>query len=366
MKKIKVILTLLLTFSILLASCGVSSGDTIMEYNGEKLGERLYSFWAAKFKRNILNLYSDVEDKTDYWNSEYKSGITVAEFFDDLIKSQIKNYLISQKLFKEYNLKLSDEIIQQIDDDITEKIEFSGSRTELNEELAEMGINIELLREAYIWQAKHDAVYSYLFGHGGPKEATSEQIQNYYESNYSLIDYIVVYKTKLVYDENGNLKYDSEGNVVTEEMTESEAAEALMKADEAFMLADGGEDFTALMKEYSDYDLSELYSRGLFVSANELATYGYGIVSAVQSGKPGEVYRVEEEAAYYIIKERELTSFEKLNDEDLLQLSNLESYCIDELYSQYFSELAENVKTDDDKLKSFSIAVIKASPSSIY
>ena len=146
MKKILALTALILAVAMLLPSCStVNTGSAVMEYEGTEMGEKLYGYWVASYKRNILNYYEDVVNTEAYWNTEYADGMTIGEYFTDIIDTQVKNILIAQKLFKDYGLKLSDSVIKAIDDDINEKIEYAGSRAALNEELAKMGININQL-----------------------------------------------------------------------------------------------------------------------------------------------------------------------------------------------------------------------------
>jgi len=67
MKKLTAIIALLLVAALMLPSCStVNTGSAVMEYEGTKMGEKLYSFWVARYKRNILNYYSDVENTDTY------------------------------------------------------------------------------------------------------------------------------------------------------------------------------------------------------------------------------------------------------------------------------------------------------------
>ena len=367
MKKILALTALILVVAMLLPSCStVNTGSAVMEYEGTEMGEKLYGYWVASYKRNILNYYEDVVNTEAYWNTEYADGMTIGEYFTDIIDTQAKNILIAQKLFKDYGLKLSDSVIKAIDDDINEKIEYAGSRAALNEELAKMGINIELLKEAYLWEARHDAVYNYLFATGGKLETTSAQLKSYYEEYYSRIHYIVLYTTKLVTDSNGNLQYDSNGIVVTEAMTDEEKAAVLALADKLEAEAKTTDNFFKLIEEHSDYNYLEAYSNGLFVSHNEINTYGYDIVGEVQKAKPGDVVRIDDDYAVYIIREYELTDFNQLSDSDIAQMYQIESYCADELYANYFKALAENVTVNEEIYQQYDFEKVAPSPSSKY
>ena len=132
-------------------------------------------------------------------------------------------------------------------------------------------------------------------------EALDNDYVQYFKDNYWHMKYIVIYTTKLATDSKGNYKYDSSGTLVTEPLTEEEFAEKLAKAEEALAKAQAGEDFDELIITYSEYDTTA-YPSGFYVSVNELSTYGANIVSALAEMQVGEVRRVEEGSAIYIIK----------------------------------------------------------------
>ena len=364
-KKLITLLSLLLSVVLTLSSCGVSTGRTIMEYRGSKMGEKLYSYWLSTYKRNILS-YSGTSDTEEFWSSPCTETQSYAEYFTEMLNKQIEYYLIGQYLFDYYNLKLDKDVISAINDDINEKIEYYGSRAELNEALGEFGMNIELLKTVYTWEEKHSAVYNHLFGDGGIAATTEEQINEYYEKNYSQIQYIVIYLAELVYDENGKLSYDTNGNVVIKELTESELAEKNALVEEVYAKAEAGEDFLSLMAEYSEYDTLSLYPDGFFVSANEVDTYGPYIVSAAQNAEVGDIVLVEEDSAVFIIKKMPLTELGKLSDTDITQLSSLEGYVRRELYENMFSELAKELSIDEDVMREYNIVTITPNPSSNF
>jgi len=360
MKKTLRIIVLLMAVIMILPSCA-SEGITIMEYEGKKLDETMYAYWLSNFKRNILNYYSDVTDTEEFWNSEYDGEITVEDYFSDIINNQIKNYLIAQHLFKKYNLKLSEEVKIAIKADINEKIEYYGSRAELNAELATIGLNIDTLEKIYTWEEMHDAVYQHLYGKNGIEQASEEQIIDYYEKNYSRMLYVVIFKEKLVVNEKGEYQYDSLGNVKTEPLSEEELKEKEALISDIYNKAVSGEDFVKLMEEHSDYDISA-YSSGLFLSGNEIDIYGPEITEAVMKAAPGDVFRVDEEYAVYIIKKYELTDFKSLKDKDIEQISGIESYCVGEIYAEKFGELAKDVKINEEVFSQYKLSEIKANP----
>ena len=362
MKRIAILLAVVLVLPCLLFSCSGEKYETVMEYNGVKLTENMYYYWMSTFKRNILSSYSDAKDDASFWQAKYDENQTVEEYFTEIINQRIMNYLIAQSIFREQKLTLSSDEKKAIKNDIKEKIEYYGSRGELNEELKNLMLNIDSLETIYTWEKRHDAVYDYFYGKNGTETVSDSQIIDYYEKNYSRIKYIVFYTTKIKTDDKGNYVYDSDGQLVTEEMTEEELAATKKKIEECNEKLNNGASFDDRIKEYSDYNKIKEYPNGFYVSANEISTWGSGIVSGAVTAKPGDVFRVDEEAAVYLVLKCELTPFDSLSDTDSDQLKNLASYATTGLYREKFSALSEKVKVSGEILSKYRLSEIKANP----
>ncbi|MBQ4064908.1 MAG: peptidylprolyl isomerase [Clostridia bacterium] len=355
------LLAALLLVPSLLSSCAGTKYEVVMEYNGMKLTEDMYYYWVATFKRNILTSYSDARDTEEFWGQKYDEERTVGEYFDDVVRARIMDYLIAQDLYKKNRLLIGDDVRKEIKEDIKEKIDYYGSRGALNAELAELMLNVNSLEDVYTWEAKHDCVYNALFGEGGSHEVSDEILVKYYEETYSLIRYIVIYTTKIKTDADGEYVYDSMGNLITEELTEEEMAEKKAAIDSCYDKLQKGEDFETLRKEYSEFDTSS-YPNGFFVSSNELDIWGADIVLAVQDAKAGDVMKVEEGEAVFLIEKLPLPAMGSLGETDLKQLANLASYATKEYYDALFAELRKSVTINQEVMNKYKLPNVKANP----
>lgn len=362
MKRLALLLTVALILPCLLFSCSAEKYETVMEYNGIKLTENMYYYWMSTFKRNILSSYSDAKDNDTFWKAKYDDTRTVEDYFTEIINQRIMNYLIAESIFREQRLTLSSDVKNDINNDIKEKIEYYGSRGELNEELKNLMLNIDSLKTVYTWEARHDAVYDYFYGEDGVETVSDSEIIEYYEKNYSRIKYIVFYTTKIKTDTNGNYVYDSDGQLVTEEMTADELEATTKKIEECNEKLKNGAAFDDMIKEYSDFNKITDYPNGFYVSANEISTWGSGIISGAVTANPGEVFRVDEDSAVYLVLKCELTPFENLSNTDTEQLTGLASYATTELYREKFSALSEKVKVSNEILSKYKLSEIKANP----
>ncbi len=355
------LLAMVMLLPCLMTSCSGNRYEVVMEYNGIKLTEDMYNYWVSTFKRNILSSYSDARDTEAFWGQKYDDTRTVGEYFNEIINARIMNYLICQDLYKKNRLVLDNDVKQAIKDDINEKIEYYGSRGALNQELSSLMLNVDSLKEAYTWEEKHDCVYNWLYGEGGVDEVSNAKLIEYYEKNYYCIKYIVFYTTKIKTNEKGEYVYDENGQLVTEELTEDEMNKKLADIEDCLTKLKDGEDFDTLREKYSEYDTSS-YKNGFLLSANELDIWGADIILATQEAKVGDVYKVEEEAAVFLLRKLTLPDLGSLGELDLEQIANLSSYATAELYDAFFGELQKNVVVYEDVIAKYKLETVKANP----
>lgn len=363
-KLISVVLVTVLILPLTFISCGYSSNyDTVMEYNGIKLTEEFYNYWLSTYKRNILASWPDAEDTDEFWNSKFDETRTVEEYYTEVINKEIMNYLLSQDLYKKNTLKLPSSTKNSIKKDIDEKIEFYGGRGSLNSTLSDMMLNIDALEEIYLWEAKHEYVYDYLFGQNGPLEITDSDLINYYEDNYYRIKYVVFYMTDIEVDTDGNYVYDDSGELVSKPLSPDALEKKNQKITEFKTKLDGGTDFDTLIKDYSEYDTSS-YPNGFFISKDNVDIWGPDIFKAVVNGKEGDVVTVTEDEAIFYIQICKLTPFGQLNDADITQLTNLKftEHATKKAYDEFYSELASKVKINDKVMNKYKLSKIKANP----
>ena len=355
------LLSFVLLLPCLLSACTGPHYRVVMEYNGIKLTEDQYNYWVSTFKRNILSSYADARDTEAFWGQRYDNTRTVGEYFTEIIQARIMNYLICQDLYKKNRLTLDAEVKQAIKDDINEKIEYYGSRGELNRQLGELMLNVDSLKEIYTWEEKHDCVYNWLYGKGGVDEISDAKLIEYYETHYSRIRYIVFYLTKIETDDKGDYVYDSNGQPVTRELTEEEMNQKRAAIEACFTKMQSGEDFDTLHDTYTEYDTSA-YPNGFLLSANETDIWGVDIVLATQKAKAGDVYKVEEESAVFLIRKEQLPAMGSLSESDLQQIQGLATYATTEQYEALFGELRKNVVIHEDVIADYRIESVKPNP----
>ncbi|MDD4773254.1 MAG: hypothetical protein PHZ09_06565 [Eubacteriales bacterium] len=362
--KINIIKAIIISLAaVILVSCG-SSAPVVMSYKNSEITANMYSYWLSTYKSDFLYFYNNSMEDDDFWNSEVSQGVTSEQFAENLINENIKYILIGMQLFRDYNLKITAETTASINEDINEKIDYYGGRANLNTALSAYGINIDILRDIYIAEEKLYAVYDYLYGENGIDKVTEAMLDKYYTENYSRIKYIIIYtKEKNMYDEEGQIKYDSEGLIMTEALSEEELEEKAAKINEVMICVNAGDEFEDIMADYNEADMSQ-YPNGFYISANELSIYGFTMINAVKNMKIGEIRQVEDENAVYIIKKYDLIDRSDFDNSDSIQLDKLETYAIQEKYENTFSHYAVDIIINDEVISDFSVRT--AAPNSLF
>ena len=340
-----------------LSSCGAKP-ITVMSYKDSEITANQYSYWLSTYKTEFLNYYEDAADEDAFWDDTLTvDGVemTVDQYATDLINNRIKYTLIGIQLFREYGLKIDADTTQAIDDDINEKIDFYGSRADMNTALSAIGLNADMLKDVYIAEEKLVSVYDHLYGEGGIEQLSEAEIDDYYESMYSRIKYIVVYTdADYVYDEEGNIQYDENGYMMTRELTDEEKSEKQAKLEEIMLCVNAGDDFLDIQKEYNEVDMS-YYENGFYVSPNELGTYGFTMITAVQEMQEGEIRMIEDTHSTYVVQKLPLLERKDFEKCDEAQMENLTAYAVQQKYEEKFSALAEEVTLAEEELSKFSV-----------
>ncbi len=347
MKRILALILTLLLLTACFTACQ-SKEEAVFNYDGYSITASQYRYWVANYKTEILK-YHGVRDSEAFWKTEISDGLTMEAYYTPIIDGVVKNYCIAQALYRRYGLAIASDVKAAISDDIAEKIELYGSRAEVNAALAPLGIDIGGLKEIYTLQEKYNTVYDHLFGENGTMAATPKEVQDYYESTYHRMMYIVFETTEAVLDQNGKPQYDPSGTLITKPISDEELARKKNLMEDLKTRAGLGDEqtFIDMIEEYSANDLSD-YENGLYVSSNEAANYGTKIIDELKSMKPGECRIVEETGFLFLIRKFDLTPFAALSQADITaQLANLEYYASQELCAAMYAELHDEIEINE-------------------
>lgn len=357
------------TLGVMLSSCALRRvEDPVLECKGEAISLSFYEYLLSRMKGTLARNKYDVKSDS-FWEKQTADGSTLEEHYNASILDSCRTYLAAMVMFEEEGLKLSDETLASIEEEIAFYIDYDGKGDEdaFNEILAEYGTDVDGLREAYINQAKYEYLVSSLYGADGSLIADTVKEEYYRESYYRFKQVLipnfyyeyqrdaegnVIYfdsetgkplydkeKGTYVYDAEGNrvkdsygctIYYDTDGNIVydTEKgkpsveldskgegkryyYSDAEMAERKALSEEIFSsLTDGNvAAFESAMEKYNVVYGEESYPDGYYLSDIEGAGYDEYLIrifSALKELDEGEIAYVETDYGYHVIMRYEL------------------------------------------------------------
>lgn len=348
---------LLLISTLTLPSCAPAS-KTVLEFDGEVVTENMYKYWMCTYKSVFANTYSDFSNTSAFWNSVMENGQTAEEYLSATVLENVKLTLICAAKFDSLRGKLTQKQLDAIDERIEDyKTEYADGSTKIfNSILAEYGVNVKILREIYIMEAKAVALLDLLYGDSGILTVSPDEKDAYYEDNYARILMIYINdKFEYVTDENGKYYTDENGYYVTEELDEKSLAKK--KADIAAVESalEDGTDFSMLYKKYSE-DTS--YENGYYMSAS--MTFIKEVVDAAMDLKTNEWCTVESEYGTHIIKRVALEEKGYEKEENKSFFTSFDSDLKDDLFIKYAEQFLNQVTADEDIISQYKLSKLPA------
>ena len=214
------IATLVLSLFIIVStvcSC-TSSGKTLLKYEKTELSENIFMLFLARLKGTMSKAENySVDALADaFWDEIVTNGgMTREEQYKEKLLEECKMYTAALYLFDELGLKLPDSYMEDIEKNLDELVEkdADGSKTAFNALLSNYGANYNVLREAYIIEAKLSYLNEYLYGTNGNKIG-NEVINEYYKANYVRFKHVFFRTFEIIYqtDSDGNDIYYTKDN----------------------------------------------------------------------------------------------------------------------------------------------------------
>ncbi|MGN1128265.1 MAG: hypothetical protein ACI4T6_04845, partial [Candidatus Flemingiibacterium sp.] len=149
---------------------GTGCGATVnaMTFGSVKITSNMFCYWMSKYKAMYLySMFGTTTDNPQYWSSKMTDTVTIGDYLGAMAVSQIMQNAILLGLFDEYGLSLGNDKLNEIDSAVNTKIQQAGSKSALNSALSPYGVNVKMLKDIYIAEAKISAVQDYLIGDNG-------------------------------------------------------------------------------------------------------------------------------------------------------------------------------------------------------
>lgn len=221
-KAIAMLLSLCMLIPTVFSGCA-SNGKTLLSLDDYTMSVNIYQLLLTQQKGKMA--YS-INSEYGNYNSENFWGMTIdmatqmtnESYYNEMVLEKAKNFLCALKLYDELKAEKSDfkmpksyteNIAIAIDDFIT--YDADGSKAKLNSILSDYGINIDMLEEFLLMEAKAAYVVDYLYGSDGSKIGEAVKTE-YYKDNYVSCKQILIQKYYYLYevDEDGNEMYFDE------------------------------------------------------------------------------------------------------------------------------------------------------------
>ena len=374
LKRIAAVCLAVLMTALVLTACAADTSAPVMKYELTEVTENMYTYWMSAYKTYYLKLLGG-EDTEDYLTSvitvQNDEGTlqetTVGDYLSARIAEIVESNCVSLYLFDYYKLELPTSTVNSVNEIVNAEIENAGGRKALNEALAPIGLNADTLREMYLADEKISYVYDYLYGDTlvgttGAEPISNEQYTSFYEDNYVCVRHIYIRTAdKNIVDEEGNATYDAEGNVITAELTEEEAAAKLALCDDLEARLNAGEDFLTLEAEYSEDAGRHTLTEGYVLSRTTALPDEF--IDAAFDMDIGEIRRVDASYATHIMLRCELPAQIWTNTAYTSMMGDFKEYVKSEVYAEKVAPMIENITRDEDLMAEHTIY---NTPTTIY
>ena len=170
-------LSVILCLALLLGAVAMTAcsrkGATLLELNGYTISVNQYQLLLSRVKASLYYAGYSVDSAT-FWDMVIDSeGNTYDQYFRNAALTDAKRYLAAAVIFDEEGLVLPQSYKDAIEEDITEYTRDAGSKSALNNQLSAYGINVDMLRDLYLLEAKYAYLQAYLYGAEGEKIAAN-------------------------------------------------------------------------------------------------------------------------------------------------------------------------------------------------
>ena len=178
---IRRILSVILCLTLLVGAVAMTAcsqkGETLLELNGQTITANQYQLLLARVKGSLAHAGYSVDSAT-FWDMVIDSeGNTYDEYFRNAALTDAKRYLAAAAIFEEEGLVLPQSYKDAVDEDIEEYIRDAGSKSALNSRLSAYGVNVDMLRDLYLLEAKYAYLQAYLYGAEGEKIAANVRLE---------------------------------------------------------------------------------------------------------------------------------------------------------------------------------------------
>ena len=200
---LSVVLCLTLLLGALSMTACASKSPVLLKLDGVEITANQYQFLLSRVKGSLhytgYNVASD-----SFWNMIIDDrNTTYDDYFRNAVLEDARRYVAALTIFEEKGLVLPQSYLDRIDEDIEEFTRDAGSTSALNSQLSAYGINVDMLREIYIMEAKYDYVQAVIYGADGELLAAEARLA-YLNENAVCFKQVLIRAFDYVYEKDTN------------------------------------------------------------------------------------------------------------------------------------------------------------------
>lgn len=239
------LLAVALCLALLMGALGMTAcsdkSPVLLELDGFEITANQYQFFLSRVKGSLYYTGYSVESD-DFWNMIIDDqNNTYDDYFRNAVLEDARRYLAALSIFEEKGLVLPQSYTDRIDQEIDSFLADAGSKSALNAQLAAYGVNLDMLREIYLIEAKYEYLQQVIYGTDG--ELLSADVRTAYLNEHAVcfkqvlvrsFDYVyeadlngddIYYLpsenddnvNSIAYDkENGQVRLDESGKIITD------------------------------------------------------------------------------------------------------------------------------------------------------
>ncbi len=270
-----------------------NGAPVVMTINGDEVPADEY---ATYFYYNMMyyqNMYAQYYGLMGIWDDEQTAEMMGASLPLDAQNQAVYSHVILQE-FEKAGLSLSETQKKELYQLRKDAIDQMGGYDTYVQKIAQAGFTDQTYTNFMYLTYVYSALNEYYFGENGINKPSDEELQTYFRENYLSAKHILLLTTD-----------PSTGEVKRTDAEAQQEAQALLDRINA------GEDFDALMKEYSEDGGLEGNPNGYIFTEGDMVTEFYEGTKALE---PGEVSGlVKSSYGYHIIKRQPLDEGEFKN-----------------------------------------------------
>ncbi len=164
-------LTVLLCLGLLLGALGMTAcankGTPLLTLDDHTISVNQYQFLLSRVKGSLGYAGYNVESSS-FWDMIIdENNTTYDAYFKNAALDDARRYLAALAIFEERGLSLPQATLDKIDQEIEDYIEEAGGKSALNSKLGSYGINVDMLKDLYIIEAKYTYLKDTVYGPKG-------------------------------------------------------------------------------------------------------------------------------------------------------------------------------------------------------